>query len=365
VKIAILGARGMPSTYGGYETFIQELAPALAEMGHQVTVYCRRKLFAERPRVYKGVRLVYLPSIETKNLGTLTHTAIATLHVLMSDADVSLLVNPANGWYCLPHRLLGKKVAINLDGLEWKRGKWSILGKLYFRCAARVAVLFANELVNDAEAMRTFYQETWGRDSTFIAYGAYIEKSEHPEMLMEYGLEPGRYLLIASRLVPDNNADLIVRAFEGVKTTMNLAIAGGANYRSPFVDELKNTSDPRVKFLGHVDKDQHVKELHCNAYAYIHGHEFGGTNPALLKALGYGNCILALNTPFNREVLGDYGVLFDKSVGSLKEKLQHIVGHPEIAEGFRHRASCRIKEAYSWESIADKYEVLFQRMISS
>lgn len=364
MRIAILGGRGIPSTYSGYETFIQEVAPALVEKGHAVIVYCRRSLFSERPKWHKGVRLVYLPSIETKSLGTLTHTAVATIHVLMSDVDVILFVNAANGWYCLPVRLFGKRAAINLDGLEWKRGKWNRLGKLFFLWAARAATLFANELVNDAEAMRLFYRENWGKDSTFIAYGAHIERSERPEIVREYGLEPGQYFLIASRLVPDNNADMIVRAFESVKTQMFLAIAGGANYRSQFVEELKKTSDKRIIFLGHIGNDQHIKELHCNAYAYIHGHEVGGTNPALLKALGFGNCILALDTPFSREVLGEYGSLFEKTVESLRDKMQYVVDHPEVAERFRKRAPERIREAYTWDSIGDKYEALFQKMVN-
>lgn len=364
MKIAILGSRGMPSTYGGYETFIQEIAPALVAKGHEVIVYCRSNLFSDHPKWHEGVRLVYFPSVETKNLGTLTHTALATLHLLMHHTEVVLLVNPANGWYCLPFRLLGKRVAINLDGLEWKRGKWSLPAKLFFRNSARAATLFANELINDAEAMQSFYRETFERDSTFIAYGAHIEKSQCSDIVKEYGLESGKYLLIASRLVPDNNADLILKAFEKVQTPLLLAIAGGANYRSQFVTDLQKTTDKRIKFLGHVGNDQHIKELHCNAYAYIHGHEFGGTNPALLKALGYGNCILALGTPFNREVLADYGVFFEKSVESLRAKLQYIVDHPDVAGEFRERAPERIRKAYTWESVVDKYEALFNKMLT-
>jgi glycosyltransferase involved in cell wall biosynthesis len=195
-----------------------------------------------------------------------------------------------------------------------------------------------------------------------IAYGAKIEKAEHPEVLQLYGLEPGKYYLVASRLVPENNADLIVRAFEKVKTTRGLAIAGQANYRSAFVDRLKQTQDSRVRFLGHVGNAEHVRELHCGAYAYVHGHSLGGTNPALLKALGYGNCVLALGTAFNQEVLEGYGILFENDASDLSEKLQFIEDHPEIAAGYRLRAPERIRQAYTWEKITDQYEELFLQL---
>ena len=187
-------------------------------------------------------------------------------------------------------------------------------------------------------------------------------RSQEPELVKQYGLEPSGYYLVASRLVPENNADLIVRAFEKVKTTRLLAIAGNANYRSAFVDRLKETKDARVKFLGHVGNAEHVKELHCNTYAYVHGHSLGGTNPALLKALGYGNCVLALGTAFNQEVLQDYGILFENDASDLARKMQDIEEHPEIAAEYRVRAPQRIREAYTWEKITDQYEELFLQL---
>ena len=160
-------------------------------------------------------------------------------------------------------------------------------------------------------------------------------------------------------MVPENNADLIVDAFNRIKTDKVLAIAGNANYKSDFVDRLKQMAGPRVKFLGHVGSVDHVRELHCNSYAYVHGHMLGGTNPALLKALGYGNMVLALNTPFNQEVVQNYGILFDKDAEDLRAKLQYVEDHPKVASEYRRRAPDRIREAYTWEHIADQYEELF------
>ena len=365
LRIAMLGSRGIPHTYSGYEAFIGEVGPRLVERGHEVTVYCRRRLFRERPKTYKGVRLIYLPSIETKTVGTLTHTLVSMWDVMFRRMDVIFVVNVANAFHCMIPRLMGRRVAINVDGLDWKRDKWGRFGKKYFywnaKCVGRIC---PRGVVTDAQEMRQVYLKEFSTPSVSIAYGANIETSTNAKVVHKYGLEPFQYYLVDSRLVPENNADLIVQAFEKVGTQRALAIAGDANYRSAFVDRLRETKDPRVKFLGHVGNAEHVKELHCNAYAYVHGHSLGGTNPALLKALGYGNCVLVLGTVFNREVLQDYGVLFERDAADLARKIQHIEDHPEVAAEYRTRAPQRIREAYTWEMIADQYEELFLLLAS-
>lgn len=365
LRIAILGSRGIPHTYSGYEAFIGEVGPRLVERGHEVLVYCRRSLFRERPKTYRGVRLIYLPNVETKTMGTLTHTALSMCEVMFRRTDVIFVVNIANAFHCILPRIMRKKVAINVDGLDWKRGKWGRFGRKYFYLNAKwVGRICPKGVVTDAKEMRRIYLEEFGTPNVSIAYGANIEKSENPEVVRQYGLEPGGYYLVASRLVPENNADLVVRAFENVKTSRMLAVAGYVNYRSAFVERLKETKDVRVKFLGHIGNVEHVKELHCNAYAYVHGHSLGGTNPALLKALGCGNCVLALRTAFNREVLQDYGILFENVASDLERKMQEIEDYPAIAAKYRERAPQRIQEAYTWGKITDQYEELFLQLAS-
>jgi glycosyltransferase involved in cell wall biosynthesis len=359
LRIAVLGSRGIPHTYSGYEAFIGEVGPRLVARGHDVLVYCRSSLFREKPKTYKGVLLIYLPSIETKTMGTVTHTLVSMWDAVFRRMDVIFVVNLVNAFHCILPRLMGKNVAINVDGLDWKRGKWGRFGKAYFywnaKCVGRIC---PKGVITDAQEMRRIYLEEFRTPNVSIAYGANIEQTRNPGVVRHYGLEPSQYYLIASRLVPENNADLIVGAFEKVKTSRILAIAGNANYRSDFVNRLKKTRDPRVKFLGHVGDVEHVKELHCNAYAYLHGHSLGGTNPALLKALGYGNCVLALATAFNREVLQDYGILFENDT-DLVRKLHDVEEHPEVAAAYRLRAPQRIREAYTWDRITDQYEELF------
>ena len=366
MRVAIFGSRGIPHTYGGAEAFLEELAPRLAARGHRVTVYCRRSLFQNRPKRYRGVDLIYLPSIETKVLGTPTHTLACMLDVLARPVDVFLVLNIVNGFHCLLPRLLGKTFAINVDGLDWKRGKWGKMAREYFYLNARwIGKICPEGVITDAAEMQRIYREEFGTASTCIAYGANIETSQNPEIVRQYGLEPYRYYLIASRMVSENNPDLIVRAFEKLRTNKMLAVAGGVNYRSEFVRQLQLTRDPRIKFLGHVGNAAHVKELHCNAYAYVHGHSLGGTNPSLVKALGYGNCIVALNTPFNREVLDGHALMFERDVEDLRSQLQSVEDDPGMAAEYRRHAPERIREAYTWDHITDQYENFFHQLVQS
>jgi len=362
LRLAIFGGRGIPSTYSGTETFFIELAPRLVERGHEVIVYCRKSLFKERPPLYRGVRLIYLPSIETKNFGTFTHTLACMLDVLRRKVDAMLVTNVANGFHCVIPRLFRQNCAINVDGIEWKRGKWGKLGKGYFYWNAKLCgKILPRGIITDAYAMRDLYLREFHTQSACIAYGGNIESSQDPGIVRQYGLEPGNYYLIASRLVPENNAALIVDGFKKASTRRVLAIAGDANYRSSFIDDLKANAGDKVRFLGHVDNIEHVKELHCNCYAYIHGHMMGGTNPALLKALGFGNCILAHENPFNAEVLGEYGLLF-RDAEDLAAKIELIENKPELAESYRSRAPERIRTVYNWERITDQYEELFYQL---
>jgi glycosyltransferase involved in cell wall biosynthesis len=346
-----------------------ELAPRWVQAGHQVIVYCRKSHFDKRPPEWKGVKLIYLPSIEHKVLSTLSHSLLAALHASFSLSDVVFVWNAANGPFGWILRLVGKKAAINVDGMEWLRPKWQGIGGIYFKWAARAATRAFSVVITDADEMKRLYLKEFGVETTYIAYGANIELSEHPEVLEQYGLTPRNYYLIASRLVADNNADLIVKAFVSSNCQRQLAIAGGADYKGnkqerAFLDDLKAAANDRVKFLGHIDSSDHIKELHHHCFAYIHGHQFGGINPSLLKALGFSNCILALNTPFNSEVLdgGRYGLLFEKDVADLEAKINHLEAHPEVAEEFRQRATEPIRDRFNWDLVAQQYLDVFEEM---
>jgi glycosyltransferase involved in cell wall biosynthesis len=365
LRIALIGTRGVPANYGGFETCAEEVSVGLAARGHEVVVYCRRGNAAGDPTEYRGVKLRYVPHIEHKALGTMSHTVAATIDASRRHFDVLLYFNAANALPALLAKPFARQpIVINVDGLEWRRRKWGWVGRTYYQFAEWLSTKVADRIISDARAIQDYYEERWSTPSSFVAYGAHVEGPEHPEVLRQYGLEPDSYFFTASRLEPENNADITVRAFERVQTEKKLVIAGGANYKSDFVRRLQQTKDARIVFLGPVYEPGHIRELHCGAFAYVHGNEVGGTNPALLKALGYGNCVLTLNVPFNAEVVPDAALLYDKSAEDLAAKMTQVLQDPELVVKLRRRAQERIKEAYQWEYVVEGYERILRRGVA-
>ena len=366
----MLGLYGMPLPqlhFTGFETAFGEIAPRLAAAGHDVTIYCRGSHYPEPLRVaeYKGVKLKYVPSPGGKNLSGLLSTLLASMHALaFGRYDVFFFVNVGMGHHAALCRILGATVVMNVDGLDWKRAKWGPLARTYFRTAARSAIRFCNRLITDAEAMRQIYLQEFKKETTMIAYGAYIESSEDPGKVRQFGVKPHDYYLIASRLIPENHADLIILGFLESGTSRKLVIAGGANYDSPFHRRLRELATDRVIFTGHIHDQTVIKELHCNCFAYVHGHSVGGTNPSLLKAMGYGNCILALDTVFNREVLDDTGLFFPRDEHALAQLIRRVEADQTLVGELRRKAPLRIEKEYSWDKVSAQYDQLLRDVVA-
>lgn len=362
MKIAIMGIRGIPANYGGFETFAEELAPRLVEKGHDVTVYGRSNIITHEGEFYKGVRLVVLPTISHKYLDTVAHTFLCTLHSLKERYDAILICNSANAFCAFIPRLVGTPVAINVDGLEWKRAKWNKLGQWFYKISEWLATFTATEVVTDAREIEKYYLEKYNKPSTFIPYGSPTGTVATKEVLEKFNLKPQNYVLYVSRLEPENNAHLVVKAFEKVKTDMKCVIVGDAPYNGKYIADLKKTKDPRIVFTGYVF-GQGYRELQSNAYFYVQGTEVGGTHPALLEGMGHGNCVLANDVPEHREVLADAGVFFDaKENGDLAEKMQYLLDNPEAVKSLGQKAVDRIKQNYSWEKVTEDYEALFKAL---
>ena len=364
MKIALMGIRGIPANYGGFETFAEELAPRLVAMGHDVTVYCRSNTINYQRTHYKGVRLRILPTISHKYLDTVVHTFISTVHSLFINYDAILICNSANSSFSWIPRITGQKVAINVDGLEWKRQKWNKLGQWFYKMSEYLATIFPNEVVTDAIDIKKYYLEKFKQDSTYIPYGAPVERVTTESVLEKYGITSRNYVLYVSRLEPENNAHLVVSAFEKVKTDMKLVVVGDAPYNKEYIKNLKSTKDPRIIFTGYVF-GQGYREFQSNAYLYVQATEVGGTHPALLEGMGYGNCVLANDVMEHREVLADAGVYFsgNHNENDLVDKIQYLCDYPRIVEKYRKLSQQRVKEKYSWGIVAQDYEKLFKKMI--
>jgi glycosyltransferase involved in cell wall biosynthesis len=362
MRIAILGTRGIPASYGGFETFAEHLSTRLAARGHEVTVYCRAHYVSPRQLQYHGVRLKVLPTIRHKYFDTVVHTFFSAIHAVSKRYDAVLICNCANAPFSPILRLTGTPVAINVDGLEHKRKKWSWLARRYYRFAEYLSTLLPNEMVTDAQVIQDYYLARHNAPSTMIAYGSEVERRPNRDVVRKWRVEPNRYVLYVSRLEPENNAHLVIEAFKKVRTAYRLLIVGDAPYAEQYINSLKASArgDKRIIFTGFVF-GQDYRALQQNAYCYVHATEVGGTHPALLEAMGYGNCVLTLATPENIEVVGEAGVPYIDEF-DLAEKLKRVLRDGSLVQAYRNRAQQRIQKHYDWETVVDQYEQLFARM---
>ena len=365
MHVAIIGSRGYRHVYSGYETFVRELADRMVKAGVEVTVYCHKNLYTTFPEVVNNVRLVYIGTIEGKTTSQFLHSLQAMAHACIKSYDIILVVNAANGPFGLFSRLCGKKTVINVDGLEWLRPKWRGWGARYFYWAAKMATKLYDVVVTDSREMQKIYNAEFNRETTFIPYGAIVQGSRTPAYIHQWGLQPGQYYLIVGRLVPDNNADLIIREFSNAQTAAKLVIVGDVPYRDHYAERVKAAAGERLVMTGYIRDQDTLTELYCHCSAYFHGHEFGGTNPSLLEALAHGCAVCALDTAFSREVLkdGEYGLLFTKEAGSLERLIRSVERNPETLLALRRKAKQRIMADYNWEAVTGEYLSLFESLL--
>jgi len=367
MKVAIIGSRGYPYVYSGYETFVKELVERLVKMDVDVTVYCHKNLFKQYPKNINGVNLIYIKTIEKKSLSQFIHSFQSIIHACFCKYDLILVVNSANGLFGIFTRIFRKKTAINVDGLEWLRPKWKGIGAKYFFFASKLATLLYDCIITDSIEMQKIYKQLFNAESEMIVYGANIRDSVNPSIIEKWGIKKNEYYLIVGRLIPDNNSDIIVSEFLKSKSNKHLVVVGDVPYKDTYAEKIKNINDRRLIFTGYITNQDELAELYHNCYAYFHGHEFGGTNPTMLKAMAYNAPIVALDTVFNREMLdgGKYGIFFTKEDNNLR----NIINYIETDEGemiisnLRGKARDKIITYYNWDMVAESYYRLFNRML--
>ena len=361
MRIALVGTRGIPANYGGFETFAEEIGTRLAARGHEVTVYCRE---ANPQTHYRGVRLQYLGTIRHKYFDTMVHTLVSTLHLLAhrgAGNNVALYCNGANAIFTPWPRMLGVPVALNVDGIERQRQKWNLLARGWYLFSEWLSTFCPTVMVTDALTIQEYYRSRYGKQSVFIPYGADVGKVGSRAVLSKLGLEAGRYFLYVSRMEPENHPLEVREAFEQVGTPMKLALIGDAPYAQEYIRRVRDTRDVRIVIPGAIyGEGYHELGSHC--FAYIHATTVGGTHPALIEAMGRGALVLYRNTPENAEVAGDAGIPFEAD--ELAEKLRAVLEMSEAErEALGKKAMDRVRERYSWDAVTDAYERLFTGMV--
>ena len=304
------------------------------------------------------MRLQQAPTIRHKYLDTVVHTAASTLHALVSRYDAILVCNAANAIFCGWPRLVGTRVVLNVDGIERKRKKWNALGRAWYLGSEWLSTWMPNAIVTDAEVIEAYYRERYGAASTFIPYGCHVGRDAGVTTLEQFGLQPQQYILYVSRLEPENNALAVIEAYQRTNVGPKLVVVGDAPYAREYIATLHATAGPRVVFTGGVYGDGY-RELQCHALAYVQATEVGGTHPALVESMGFGNCVLAHDTPEHREVLGDAGLFFDAHrPETLAALFDRIVADEALVERHRGLATARAAARYSWDRVTDQYDAI-------
>jgi glycosyltransferase involved in cell wall biosynthesis len=333
----------------------------LVERGHEVAVFCDRVPGAHRPACFQGVRLLYSPGIRTKHLLKLTQTAVSVLRALFGRYDIVHVYTLGNATLLPLLALARVPTVISVDGLDWRRTKWGGFASRYIRWCEGVAARFARELVIDSHVVAGHYAEKYGRRGAYVPYGAYTERATDTDVVERFGLEPGRYVLFIGRLTPEKNVHRLIEAFTASDVELKLAIVGDDPYAHDYVEKLKSTRDPRVRFLGYV-YGENALQLCSHAYLYATASELEGTSPALLMAMGCGCCPLVNGIPENLETIGEAGVSYaENDVEDLRSRLEELARDPERVRALGEAAGARVAEKYHWDRVTDALEKLYQR----
>lgn len=361
MRIALIGTRGIPAAYSGFETAVEHLSREFTARGHQVTVYCRPHM-TERKAEHAGARLVHLPTIRNKYLDTLAHTTVSTGHMVTRERpDVAIYFIAGNAPVVPIARLAGVPSILQIDGMDSERAKWPRAARAIIRQFEHMSAAAATIAVTDSEAVGDLYEERFGRRLLAIPYGADLPDPGTTEALNELGLEPGKYILFVGRLVPENNAHLLADAYAKLDTDWPLVVVGDAPYADDYISGLKASAGPGVLFPGYVFGDGYA-ELVNNCGVMCAPTEVGGTHPVIVEAMAAGAPLVVSDHAPNLEVVGDAADTFSLAAGStsLAAVLQRLISDPARRDMISARAAARAAERFSWATCADRYLTLAQ-----
>ncbi|WP_346421898.1 glycosyltransferase [Pseudarthrobacter phenanthrenivorans] len=352
--VAIIGTRGYPSFYGGFETAVRKLAPYLADNHWAVTVYGRSASSVEHADRDERVSVVTTPGLENKSLSTLSYGFTACLHAFWTKPDVALVMNVANGFWLPLLAIRGVPTVVNVDGIEWERAKWGRLAKFVFKLGAKMTARFGTVLIADSQEIGRRWQEDFGRSCVFIPYGG----DQGAPAPVESGLEARRYILVVARFVPENTIPEFVVAAKNLSREYKIVIVGSSGYGGPLEQEVRRlaSDSPNIEWLGHVSDDERLLALWRNCGAYFHGHSVGGTNPALLQAMANGAPVVARDTVYNREVLGDKAVFCDAKPQAIEKAIRKVMNDPSEQDRLAELSLDRVQQGYTWDAVCRAYD---------
>lgn len=372
-KIAIIGSRGIPAKYGGFETAVEAVAPKLAEMGWNVVVSCEGPRDQGKPDVYKGVTLFYFP---VRPFFRVIYETLYDVYSLMKSSLMCrcvYMLGYGAGLFFFVSRILRKKLIVNVDGLEWKREKFNRFERAILLASEKAAVTFADVIVADSREIKKYIEGRYKKKAVYITNGVnapQLEKWDTQKLgsqglLKDAALLPDGYWLAVARLEPENNIHVIVESFLKSDSRKKLVIIGNFSskkYQRRVLEILEDrNAGQRIILTGAVYDVSLLNMLRQHCFACVHGHSVGGTNPALLEAMSMKNLIIAHDNEFNREV-GEQTMLYFKDAGDLAARIKEIEKSPDSLAQLKEAAYSRVLSHYSWSDIVKEYDVLFTQV---
>jgi len=364
MKIAILGIRGIPANYGGFETCAEHVSKWWTENGNEVLVFCRKSHYKDKLENYNGCKIIYTSSIKTKSLDTVTHTLFSFLNLIFKNREFKNvhLYNTGNAIFIPLLKIFGKKVVISVDGIEWKREKWGKAAKLMHKIGERVAVKFADYVVADNIAVKDYYLDRYGKKTETIPYGAKLISNDLKQnediILNKYSLSTKKYFIFVGRLVPEKGVHNLIEAYKKLKTDYKLVIIGD-DKEGEYRDNLFLNNSNRINFLGYVYGEEY-EILLKNAYLYVSASELEGTSPSLLAAMGAKVCALINGIEENKFTVKNNAFLYKcNDLSNLIEIWQELNDNTEITDKMGENGYSFVQKEYDWENIANRYLELF------
>ncbi len=362
MKIAMVGQKGVPATYGGIERNVEEVGSRLAKMGHKVTVYCRL-YYTKRGGTYRGMRLIRLPSLNTKHFDTATHCLLSTMDSLFRDYDIVHFHALGPSVFAGLPKLKGAKTVVMVHGLDWQREKWGALASWVLKRCEYPAIHFPDKTVVVSKTLQRYFMEKYSRQTVVIPNGTKVPVKRPASQIKKFGLEEGNYLLFVGRLVPEKGVHFLTEAFSKIDTDLKLVLAGGSSFSDGYVSQLRKHEGDKVVFLDYVYGDV-LEELWSNAYMVVQPSTLEGLSISLLEALSYGRCVLISDIPENIEVVGDCAPSFKtQDVVDLTQKLEALVGDRDLVRDFERKCLEHVSMKYSWDTIAASTEALYKELL--
>ncbi len=361
IRIAFIGGRGVIRKYSGIETYYEEVGSRLAELGCEVTTYCR-SYFTPAISDYRGIRIVRLPTIRSKHLETLVHTFLSTIHACFSRCEIVHYHTLGPSLFSVLPRMFGKKTIVTVQGLDWKRKKWGRFAQWALRGCEWTSARFPNKTVVVSRALQEYYRARYGRECAYVPNGTEIRARRNFGYLRKFGLGPRNYVLYLGRFSPEKNCHLLIEAFERLDTTMKLVLAGGSSHTDGYAASLQLHESNRIKFLDWLS-GQALEEVLTNTAVFVLPSDMEGLSLALLDAMGAGVCVLASDVAENMEALGHTGFIFKGGdVRDLEKQLRRLLADPALRESAGQQEQRRVRQYYLWDGVASDTAMLYQTL---